>query len=64
MTANRKLRQGAGKGKGFVQLSASGHHAGGGDDAALVRFGDGAVDARGEAEVVGVDDEALHPEAV
>ncbi len=64
MTANRKLRQSAGKSYGFVQLGAPGHHAGGGDDAALVRFGDGAVDARGEAEVVGVDDEALHPEAV
>ena len=64
MTADRKLRQGAGKGNGFVQLSAHGHHAGGGDNAALVRLGDGAVDARGKAEVVGVDDEPLHPKAV
>ena len=64
MTADRKPRQGAGKGNGFVQLSAPGHHASGGDNAALMRLGDGAVDARGKAEIVGVDDEALHPKAV
>lgn len=64
MTADRKLRQSAGEGNGFVQLSARGHHAGGGDNAVLVRLDDGAVDARGKAEVVGVDDEPLHPKAV
>ncbi len=37
---------------------ACGHEGGGGEDACLVEFEDGTIDARGEAEVVSVDDEA------
>jgi hypothetical protein len=64
VTANRESRQGAGQRNGFVQLRPPGHHAGGGDDAVQVGFGDGPVDARGQTEIIGVDDEALHPQAV
>ncbi len=49
---------GAGDGDGVVEGWAGGHESGGGEGAGLMELGDGAIDARGEAEVVCVDDEA------
>ena len=43
-----------------LMSTANGHHRGAGEDAELVQFEDGAIDAGGEAEVVGVYDEAGH----
>ncbi len=48
----------AGELDGVVEGGAGGHEGGGGEDAGLMELDDGAVDAGGEAEVVGVDDEA------
>jgi hypothetical protein len=45
-------------GDGVVKGGASGHQRGGGEDSGGVEFADSAIDARGEAEVVGVEDEA------
>jgi len=49
---------GVGDSDGVVEGWAGGHEGCGGEDACVVELGDGAVDARGEAEVVCVDDEA------
>lgn len=42
---------------GIVKEGASSHEGGGGERAGLMEFDDGAVDAGGEAEVVGVDEQ-------
>jgi hypothetical protein len=44
-------------GDGVVEEGTCGHKGRGGERVALVEFGDGAIDAGSEAEVVGVDDE-------
>ena len=54
--AERGLR--VGDADGVVKGRAVGHEGGGGESAGGVQFGDGAIDAGGEAEVVGVEDEA------
>ena len=55
----------AGDGYGFIESGAVGHEGGGGQGAGVVEFGDGSVDAGGETEVVGVEDEARrHREVV
>ncbi len=48
---------GLGDGDGIAEERGRGHEGRGGERVALVEFGDGAIDAGGEAEVVGVDDE-------
>jgi len=50
--------EGAGDGYGVFERGASGHEGGGGESFGLVEFRNGAVDARGKAEVVRVDDKA------
>ncbi len=47
----------AGEGGGFFEGGACGHEGGGGEAAGLIELDDGAVDAGGETEVVGVEDE-------
>jgi hypothetical protein len=49
---------GMGDGDGVLEGSAGGHQSGGGEGFGLVKLRDGAIDARSEAEVVGVDDES------
>ncbi len=49
---------GVGDGDGVVEGGAGRHEGGGGEDAGLVELADGSVDARSEAEVVRVEDEA------
>jgi len=44
----------------FVEGRGIGEQAGAGNDAGAVGFDDGAIDAGGHAEIVGVDDELLH----
>ena len=46
-----------GDGDGVREGRAVGHQGCGGEDACVMELGDGAVDACGEAEVIGVDDE-------
>lgn len=58
VAAYAESRIAGGDGDGVVKRRAGGHESGGGKDACLVEFENGAVDARGEAEVVSVDDEA------
>ena len=58
MAATAEGGVGAGDGDGVVEGWAGGHEGGGGEDSGGVEFADGAVDGRGEAEVVGVEDEA------
>jgi hypothetical protein len=48
---------GMGGGDGIVKEGSGGHESGGGERAGLVEFGDRAVDAGGEAEVVGINQE-------
>src|ERR1051326_7194530 len=45
---------------GVVKRGAVRHERGGGDDPALMRFDDGAIDAARQAEVVGIHDEPGH----
>ena len=49
---------GAGDADGIVERRTAGHERGGGEYPGLVQFGDGAIDAGGEAKVVSVEDEA------
>jgi hypothetical protein len=58
MAANTKGLVGMGDGHGMIERSPVGHEGGGGQNMGLMKLGDGAIDARGEAEVVRVDDEA------
>jgi hypothetical protein len=58
VAADAEGGMGEGEGDGVVEGEAVGHEGGGGEDAAQVEFKDGAIDAEGEAEVVGVEDEA------
>lgn len=60
MDADGERGMGARGGNGFVKGGGIGEQGGAGDDAGRVGFDDGAVDARGYAEIVGVDDELLH----
>lgn len=60
MAADFEGGMGAGGLDGVVEERAGGHESGRGERAGLVELGDGAVDARGEAEVVGVDDKLGH----
>ena len=53
-----RVGMGVGDGDGVVERGAGGHQGGGGEGAGLVKFCDGAIDARSEAEVVRVDDES------
>ena len=46
-----------GDGNGVVEEGSGGHEGGGGERVGAMEFRDGAIDAGGEAEVVGVDDE-------
>jgi hypothetical protein len=46
-----------GEANGIVKERAGGHEGGGGEGAGGVEFDDGAVDAGGEAEVVGVGEQ-------
>jgi hypothetical protein len=48
---------GARDGDGVIKRRAVGHECGRGEGAGLMKLGDGSVDARGEAEVVRVEDE-------
>ena len=45
---------------GVVECRAVGHQRGGSDNSARVGFDDGAIDARGEAKVVGIDGQTMH----
>ncbi len=45
-----------GEADGVVKKRPGSHEGGGGESAGLVEFDDGAIDAGGEAEVVGVDE--------
>src|SRR5258708_27474745 len=47
-----------GDGDGVLEGGAGGHQGGGGEGFGLVKLRDSAIDARSEAEVVGVDDES------
>jgi len=58
VAADAECGVGVGDGDGVVEGGAGGHEGCGGEGAGLMEFGDGAVDAWGEAEVVRVDDEA------
>jgi hypothetical protein len=58
VAADAERGGGAGDGDGVVEGGAVGHEGGGGEGSGGVEFGDGAVDAGGEAEVVSVEDEA------
>jgi hypothetical protein len=58
VAADSEGRGGAGDGDGVVECGAVGHESGGGEGAGAMQFEDGAVDAGGETEVVGVEDEA------
>ena len=58
MAPHSQLGVGEGDLDGVLECGAGGHEGGRGEDAGGVEFGDGAVDAEGEAEVVGVEDEA------
>ena len=60
MAADAEGGPGEGERDGVREGRTRGHEGGGGEGAGVVELGDGAVDARGEAEVVGVDDEAGH----
>lgn len=57
VTADAEVGVAVGNGDGIGEGGAGGHEGGGGEDAGLVELFDGAVDAVGQAEVVGVDDE-------
>ena len=57
VAANFEGGVGEGAGDGVVEECAGGHEGGGGERAGAVEFGDGAIDAGGEAEVVGVNEE-------
>ena len=57
VAADFELRVGVSGGDGIVEEGGCGHEGGGGERVGAVEFGDGAVDAGSEAEVVGVDDE-------
>jgi hypothetical protein len=57
VAADFELRMGEGEGDGVVKEGSGGHEGGGGKRAGVVELGDGPVDAGGETEVVGVDDE-------
>ena len=57
MTSDAEARIVVGKGDCIFAGGAIRHEGGGGEDASLVELDDGAIDARGEAEVVCVDDE-------
>ena len=58
VAADAEGRVRVGDGYGVVEGGAAGHEGGGGEGAEGVEFGDGAVDAAGEAEVVCIEDEA------
>ncbi len=58
MAADAEGWVGVGDGDGVVEGRAGCHESGGGKGSGLMEFRDGAIDARGEAEVVRVDDEA------
>ena len=58
MAADTELRMSTCDGDGVVKCGAGGHEGCGGERAGGGEFGDGAIDAAGEAEVVGVEDEA------
>ena len=57
VAADFELWIGVGDGDGVVKEGPGGHESGGGERAGAMEFDDGAVDAGGEAEVVGVGDE-------
>ena len=57
VAADFQFRIGMGDGDGVVEEGSRGHEGSGGERVGAVEFGDGAVDAGGEAEVVGVGDE-------
>ena len=57
VAADFEVGVGAGDGDGVVEEGSGGHEGGGGERVGAMEFGDGAIDAGGEAEVVGVDDE-------
>ena len=58
VTAYAEGGVGMGDGDGVVKRWASSHEGGGGESVGLVEFGDGAIDACGESEIICVDDEA------
>ena len=60
MTANAQIGRLMGHGDRVRKGGGIGHERGRGDDALRMALQDGAVDARGEAEVVGIDDEPEH----
>ena len=45
---------------GFLERSTVGHQRGGSHDSMRVRFDDGAIDTRGEAKVICIDDQSAH----
>jgi hypothetical protein len=49
-----------GKFDGFLGSAGAGHERSAGDEAGGVEFDDAAIDAGGQAEIVGVDDETAH----
>jgi hypothetical protein len=58
VAADAERGVGASDGDGVLECGAGGHEGGGGERSGLVELKDGEIDARGEAEVVCVDDEA------
>ena len=58
MAADSEGGMGVGDGDGVVERGAVGHQRGGGEAPGGMEFCDSAIDARSEAEVVGVEDEA------
>src|SRR5271163_1065851 len=45
---------------GVFERAPVGHQRGGGHDSASMGLDDGAIDARGEAKVIGIDDQTAH----
>jgi hypothetical protein len=60
VAAYAQLRHGGRQFGRFLKGAPVSHEGGRGHNAALVRFYYGAIDAGGETEVVGVDDQAAH----
>lgn len=58
MTPDLGCRQAPGDRNRFIETGGIGHESGRGDSAGKGSFFDGAIDPRGEAQVVGVDDES------
>ena len=64
VTPNAEFRDRAGKLGGFGKFLPAGHESGRGDQALLMGLDDSAVDARGEAEIVSIDNEAAQEVSV